>query len=471
MSDDIATPETHPGSNAHSDYQRAFDSLGPQGSTLLYDHVQLALQKSLSTLVAEMKKKFFHLVKRRLLVEQHHLHLTNKTLPSNLSMKLAAHNFPTTIDEGLVARHNHAEQHAWATFKENIFIQRSELIVADLASLEKSFSLYSDTDYLKERFLKLAPAIRPHVNVINGLVLSFSVTHSEVVLNPTLSSKKKRASTSSSNVSTTTSCANSDDGMTIDESSSSSHPDSSFSSTITPATHSSSSNSSSSSSSSSSSAAPRVSLQQQIIDLTKLVQLSLGKNHQGVLSQPERQTRSTSPATPHRVSRLPSTPGSQGRSPLTQESTFIRTPGKKDTPFQGKSAMKLIPSTFPTNFPPLATTPGTPVTHMTPMQPSFYVNQYGGFNPHSYPSMYGHQPAYPPPLGYPLNPSYPHTQFYSGIPPRTPPPPPPTTPPPSVTSHYEGTPDFAKKKGQGNRGKRPKASIRFAPWNPQPISY
>jgi hypothetical protein len=191
MSDDLATPETHPGSNAHSDYQRAFDALGSQGSTLLYDHVQLALQKSLSTLVAEMKKKFFHLMKRRLLVEQHHQHLSNKTLPSNLSMKLAVHNFPTTIDEGIVARHNHAEQNAWAAFKHNIFIQRSEIIVADLASLEKSFSLYSDTDYLKERFLKLAPAIRPHVNVINGLVLSFSVTHSEVVLNPMLSSKKK----------------------------------------------------------------------------------------------------------------------------------------------------------------------------------------------------------------------------------------------------------------------------------------
>lgn len=102
-----------------------------------------------------------------------------------------------------------------------------------------------------------------------------------------------------------------------------------------------------SSSSSSSTAVPRLSLQQQITDLTVLVQLSLGKNHQGVPSQPERPARSTSPATPHRVSRLPSTPGSQGRSPLTQESTFIRTPGKKDTPFQGKSAMKLIPPTFP----------------------------------------------------------------------------------------------------------------------------
>ena len=75
-------------------------------------------------------------------------------------MKLAAHNSLTTIDEGLVARHNHAEQSAWAAFKHPLFIQRSELIVPDLASLENSFSLYSDTDYLKERFLKLAPAIR-----------------------------------------------------------------------------------------------------------------------------------------------------------------------------------------------------------------------------------------------------------------------------------------------------------------------
>ena len=59
-----------------------------------------------------------------------------------------------------MSQHNHAEQSAWAAFKHPLFIQRSELIVPDMASLENSFSLYSDTDYLKERFLKLAPAIR-----------------------------------------------------------------------------------------------------------------------------------------------------------------------------------------------------------------------------------------------------------------------------------------------------------------------
>ena len=167
-----------------------------------------------------MKKKLYHLAKRRTLIEQFHQCLLTKTLPSNLAMKLAPHNFPTTIDEGIVKCYNHKEQIAWMDFKFNIFTQRAEIIVADLAALEESFALYLDTNYLKERFIRLAPAIKPHANVINGLVLSFSVVHAKAIINPSSTTKKRRSSTSS-NVSTTTSCANSDDGMNIDESSSS----------------------------------------------------------------------------------------------------------------------------------------------------------------------------------------------------------------------------------------------------------
>lgn len=209
MSDETATPEANPGANADASYQMAFDSLGPPGSTLLYEHVQLALQRSLSTLVTEMKKKLYHLVKRRSLVSRFQICIEEKSLPTNLAMILKPHNFPATIDEGIIARYNHSEQTAWANFKSSIFIQRAEIIVADLASLEQSFALYADTSYLQERFLKLAPAIRPHPNVMHGLVLSFSVIYAEVISRPD-SSKKKR-SLSSSNTSVATSCAASDD--------------------------------------------------------------------------------------------------------------------------------------------------------------------------------------------------------------------------------------------------------------------
>ena len=121
MSDDLTTPETHPGAYAQANYQMAFDAMGQPGSSLLYDNVQTVLQKSLSTLVSEMKKKHYHLDKRRTLVEQFHQCLTTKTLPSNLAMKLAPHNFPTTIDEGIVKCYNHKEQLAWQDFKFTIF--------------------------------------------------------------------------------------------------------------------------------------------------------------------------------------------------------------------------------------------------------------------------------------------------------------------------------------------------------------
>ena len=78
-----------------------------------------------------MKKKLYHLAKRRTLVEQFHQCLLTKTLPSNLAMKLAPHNFPTTIDEGIVKCYNHKEQIAWMEIKFNIFSQRAEIIVAD----------------------------------------------------------------------------------------------------------------------------------------------------------------------------------------------------------------------------------------------------------------------------------------------------------------------------------------------------
>jgi hypothetical protein len=48
MSDDTATPEINIGANASGNYQIAFDALGPPGSTLLYEHVSPALQRSLN---------------------------------------------------------------------------------------------------------------------------------------------------------------------------------------------------------------------------------------------------------------------------------------------------------------------------------------------------------------------------------------------------------------------------------------
>jgi hypothetical protein len=90
--------------------------------------------------------------------------------------KLAPQNFPTTIDEGTVARFNHTEQSAWISFKSTLLLHRSELIFSDLDSLERTLAQYADTEYLKDRFIKLAPAIRPHANVIHGLILSYSVT-------------------------------------------------------------------------------------------------------------------------------------------------------------------------------------------------------------------------------------------------------------------------------------------------------
>lgn len=472
MSNDVTTPETHPGANAQANYQMAFDAMGQPGSTLLYDDVQSILHKNLATLVAEMKKKHYHLVKRRSLVEQFHQCLVAKTVPSNLAMKLAPHNFPTTIDERIVKGYNHKEQLAWMDFKFNIFSQRAEIIVADLATLEESFALYLDTEYLKERFIRLAPAIRPHANVISGLVLSFSVIYAEVNINPSPTTKKRRSSISS-NVSNATSCANSDDGMNIDESSSSIPPNSTTTSSSSSSSATASSSSSfSSASSSSSTALPRVSLQQQINDLTKLVQASITKNTQGDLPQRGRPARSASPATPHRASRLPTTPVSQDRSPITQESSFIRSPGQSTSPFQGKSAMKLIPTRFPTTFSPFPPTQSTP--GMDTIAPAFYLNQYGAYSPHNHITpqpVYGHQPAYPQQYGYPPTPTYTPTQYYSGAlsPPQ--PPLPPTPPPVNVRNPPEGTPDYARKKAPGSRGKQPKGSIRFAPWNPPRIHY
>lgn len=74
-------------------------------------------------------------------------------------------------------------------------------------------------------------------------------------------------------------------------------------------------------------------------------------------------------------------------SPLTQEPSFIHTPGKSASPFQGKSSMKLIPTNFPTTFPPLSATPSTAGTHMEPTVPAYYINP--AYNPHTTPLMYG----------------------------------------------------------------------------------
>lgn len=227
-------------------------------------------------------------------------------------------------------------------------------------------------------------------------------------------------------------------------------------------------------SSSSSSALPRVSLQQQINDLTKLVQSSLTKNTSGDLPQRGRPARSASPATPYRVSRPSATPVSQDRSPITQESNFIRSPGQTASQFQGKSAMKLIPTKFPTTFSPFPNTPSTPGTHMDPMVPAYYINQYSAYNPHNpltpQPT-YGHQPTYPQQYGYPPNMPYTPTHYYQGVPSPPQPPLPPTPPPANVQNPLEGTPDYARKKAPGSRGKQQKASIRFAPWNPPRIHY
>jgi hypothetical protein len=227
--------------------------------------------------------------------------------------KLAAQNFPTTIDEGTVARFNHAEQASWKSFKSTLLLNRSELIFSDLDTLERTFNQYSDADYLKERFIKLAPAIRPHANVIHGLVLSFSVTLTELMSRPTSSKKRSRTSASSSNASVTSS-ATSDDG-TIDDTFSSTPPYSGH----TSSSSASSSSSSSSSSSLSTSGTGLRSLQDQIHDLTRLVQLSLGKNVSGASSQQERPARHVNPATPN-------SSVITVRTPLTQEPSITHSP-------------------------------------------------------------------------------------------------------------------------------------------------
>jgi hypothetical protein len=192
MSDDIATPEINIGANASANYQIASDALGPPGSTLLYEHVSQALQRSLNFMISEMKKKHYHLLKRRTLALQLCHCIDTKALPRNLMGKLAPQNFPTTIDEGTVARFYHTEQSAWISFKSTLLRNRSELIFSDLDSLERTFAMYADTEYLKDRFIKLAPAIRPHTIVIHGLILSLSVTLTELMSRPISSKKRPR---------------------------------------------------------------------------------------------------------------------------------------------------------------------------------------------------------------------------------------------------------------------------------------
>jgi hypothetical protein len=100
-----------------------------------------------------MKKKHYHLSKRRTLALQLRHCIDTMALPRNLMGKLAAQNFPTTIDEGIVARFNHTEQSAWISFKSTLLLNRSELIFSDLDTLERTFAQYSDADYLKDRFI------------------------------------------------------------------------------------------------------------------------------------------------------------------------------------------------------------------------------------------------------------------------------------------------------------------------------
>lgn len=450
MSDDLPTPEAVVGSNAFHNYQRAFDSLGPPGSPLLYDHVQHALTRALDTLVKEMKKTHQHLSKRRLLVAQLSSCIERQVFPSNLCMKLAPQIFPSTIDEGLVASHNHAELALWNTFKLSLLSHRTLLIKTDLDSLEESFSLYSDTTYLQQRFLKLAPAISQHSNVINGLVLSFSVTLGDFLSRVPTSKKRSKSSSSSSNTSIASS-ATSDDDMTVDEPHS--QPSANTGSSSSSSSASSSSSSSSRPKRTNSSSSKALTLQEQIDNLTRLVELSLTKNNMGTLPQRERPARASSPATPNRISRLPTTTTTAVTPPNSSDS-FLRRPGRKSPQQPGKSSLKSTPTTFPTTFHvnPVPPNPQGPPFQFPP--PTYY---YGHIGPHiPQHQLYGQPPPvhlpyghHPPPLPDFLLPNQPD----------------PTLPP-------EPTRGSARSKAPGNRGKsnRP-PPVRFAAYNPPKIFY
>lgn len=457
MSSNDSTPDINTGATAEDATQQAFDMLGPPGSTLLFDQVKPSLLSTLNKLLKEMRKKHYHLVKRRTLSQQMINHLTMKTFPSNLQSKLAPQNFPSTIDEKVTANYNKIEQATWIKFKTHILEHRAAVIAEDLRDLEVSFNLYSDANYIQERFITISPAIRPHANVIHGLVLSFSVSLQELINKlPVTRKRAKRSASSNTSVCT---AATSDDDMTVDDDSTPSRtyttgPSSSTSSTSPSASSASSSASTSSSSSSSSSSSvsssksTNKSLQEQINQLTRLVKLSLQKNSSGNPPQKGGPAPSniptTNPTTPRRMPRLSSTQ----REPVSQEPSHKKPPST--TPqHHGKSSMKAHPTQFHTTFQPTTPAPPTPGPWApNSYTPAFYGNPFGHFPPYTL------EQTPQANTGLPYLHHYPHPQYHHGtyIPRQT-----------TLQEQNGFTPDFARKQAPGNRGRSSKAPpVRFA---------
>lgn len=434
----------NPGSQSS---QPNIEPLGPPpANTLQYEQAQPFVQKSLNLLIVEMKKTHYQLLKRRRTAAQFELHLANGTFPSNLQQKLSVQNWPTTIATADTIIANSTEQQHWLAFKTSILQSRSDLFKLDLQSLELKFHQFSEQPYVKDRLTALCPSFSQHINVLNGMVLTFSVVFQEFINRPPPTPRQH--SGTASPTSSVNSAVYWDDTMmdeindtteshNLPSSSSSSSSSSNFqSNTATNARHTASSQSSRT-------------IQEQIDSLTSLVH-KLVKNVSGTHSPRERRAPSpkpsTFPTTPTRLARSANTSatGHRHTSPTptsTQHSTRLKTPTHTT-----KSSLKNPqPSTFqfqpyqPFNSPPTMLNQYPPTTTFGP-----YPQHFTQLNPYHNTNNLGHQ------------------QFLFHAPPQ-----PPTNTPPSYPTNFPtyatGSPAFERRPTLDSPGRIPLTpTVRFA---------
>ena len=413
----------------------------PTDNILQYEQAQPYVQKTIDLLIVEMKKVHYQLLKRRKTALQFQNHLEKATFPSNLQQKLSSQNWPTSIPAAAITDINHGEQQLWNSFKKEILSRRSDLFQEDLLDLEKKFKQFADLNYVRLRLTDLCPQFTQHPNVLNGMVLTFSVVLQEFINRPPPT--PNRQSGNNTPTSTHSEAQYWNDGMTVDDEDST-QPSSS---TFTPPAQASSATSSATSSSSPLQSNSTVqskkdkSMQDQLNTLTSLVQ-SLLKNAAGTPSSRER--RAPSPKTPTRQPR--STTPTFSTTTTTDKSNLFTT--GLATPTRNNKSNKRTP---PTPTPLTYTLPsfnGLAPTMQHPFTSAPFHHQYNSYPPqHPY---YGHHPIGNQQFGF-HPPTY-HTSHHQ-------PPPLPQLPP----FTFGAPPDSARRTAPGNPGRTPRApSVRFA---------
>lgn len=412
----------------------------PSDVILQFEQIQPHVQKHINLLFVEMKKVHYQLLKRRRAALQFQNHLENNTFPSNLQQKLSSQNWPTSIATSTINDANQAEQLLWINFKKTILAQRSAIFQQDLQTLDERFLQYTNTQYIGLRFKTLCPEFSKHPNVLNGMVLTFSVLHQEFLHRPLPTPKRQSGTTTPTSIHSEAQYW--DDDMAIDDEDRAQSSSPTASSSSTSKATSSSSSSSSSSSNSAVQSKKDQSLQDQINTLTSLVH-SFIKNATGTPSPRER--RAPSPKTPTRQPRPPtSTPplstlanvrnnmfNTEQTTPTRQNKSTVRAPSAPTTPT----------FTFP-SFNGLAPT----MQHPFPTAP--FHNPFSTLPPqHPY---YGPTPIGNHLYGYPPSTFHPTYQQ-------------PTVPPHLPTFPFGVSPDSARRTAQGNHGRTQRApSVRFA---------